>query len=372
MNNVQDFEESDSDEYVSTAHLRAEYLYTVKRSARQELPFTTVHVNDQPVSMLIDTGASADVIDETTWQKLRKPALDRSNTKLIPYGSNDKLQVLGRFQPTLTRQGSSVQSDVHVVAGDFGCLLGYNSSQALNIVHINATHSEPTADAIIQQFPALFHGVGLMKDTKVKLHIDESIQPVALPHRRVPFHLRSKVEQKIKELEDADIIEEVDGPTPWVSPIVTPPKPNNPTEIRLCVDMRAPNKAILRERHITPTIEDVLSDLNGAHLFSKLDLNQGYHQLLLDESSRYITTFSTHIGLRRYKRLNFGISCASEIFQNTIRNALQGLEGVLNVSDDILVYAKTALQHKQRLFAVLSRLQEKGLTLNPKKCLFSQ
>ena len=84
----------------------------------------------------------------------------------------------------------------------------------------------------------------------------------------------------------------------------------------MCVDMRSANKAILRTRHITPTIEEIVSDLNGAVKFSKLDLNQGYHQLLLDEDSRYITTFTTHIGLWRYK---VGIFGASEIFQNAIR-----------------------------------------------------
>ena len=96
------------------------------------------------------------------------------------------------------------------------------------------------------------------------------------------------MEDKLQELENDDIIEKVEGPpTPWVSPIVTPPKPGRPDEIRLCVDMRGPNKAIQRERHITPTIEYVISDLNGARVITKLYLNQGYHQIMLDEASRY-------------------------------------------------------------------------------------
>jgi hypothetical protein len=182
------------------------------------------------------------------------------------------------------------------------------------------------------------------------------------------------MEDKLAELEEADMIEKVDGdaPTPWVSPIVTPPKPNNPNEIRLCVDMRGPNKAILRARHLTPTIEDVLSDLNGATRFSKLDLNQGYHQLELHPESRNITTFLTHIGLWRYKRLNFGISCASEIFQNEIRKVLNGLEGRLNVSDDILVYGKNETEHNERLMKVLERLEQKGLILNKTMCKIAQ
>ena len=61
--------------------------------------------------------------------------------------------------------------------------------------------------------------------------------------------------------------------------------------------MRQINNAIKRERHVTPTISEMVSDLNGAKVFSKLDLNQGYNQLELDQESRYLTTFSTHMGL---------------------------------------------------------------------------
>ena len=112
-----------------------------------------------------------------------------------------------------------------------------------------------------------------------------------------------------------------------------------------------------------------MSDVNGAVKFSKLDLN---HQLLLDEDSMYITTLTTHVGLWCYKRLNFGICCLSEIFQNAIRDPLGGIPGVLNVSDDILVYGKSPEEHDNNLKQVLSQLREKGLTLNKTTCTFSQ
>ncbi|GFN94667.1 Pol polyprotein [Plakobranchus ocellatus] len=103
---------------------------------------------------------------------------------------------------------------------------------------------------------------------------------------------------------------------------------------------------------------------------SKLDLNQGYHQLELNEESRYITGFATHRGLYRYKRLNFGMNSAAEIFQEVIRQTLNGLSGVINVSDDILVYGKSKEVHSQNLRKVLERLRSKNLTLNKKKCEF--
>ena len=133
------------------------------------------------------------------------------------------------------------------------------------------------------------------KGEPARIHIDESVKPVAQPHCRVPFHVRKQVEEKLKQLENDDIIELVEGPTPWVSPIVVVPKPNKPNEIRICVDMRSLHKAIIRERHIIPTIDDVVSDLNGCKVFSKIDLNQGYHQIPLHPDSRALSTFSTHV-----------------------------------------------------------------------------
>src|SRR5664279_2177857 len=67
---------------------------------------------------------------------------------------------------------------------------------------------------------ALFSGIGLLKNHQVKLHIDEGVKPVAQPHRRVPFHIRKRVENEIQLLLDQDIIERAVGPTQWISPIV--------------------------------------------------------------------------------------------------------------------------------------------------------
>lgn len=157
--------------------------------------------------------------------------------------------------------------------------------------------------------------------------------------RRIPFHLRKQVEEELDNLERQGIIEKVEGPTPWVSPLVVIPKKNG--SVRLCVDMRMPNKAIRRERHPTPTVDDLIHNLNGATVFSKLDLKAGYHQIPLAAESRHITTFVTHKGLRRYARLNFGTNSASEIFQNIISEQLRDIPGEFNISDDVIVYGQT-------------------------------
>ena len=142
----------------------------------------------------------------------------------------------------------------------------------------------------------------------------------------------------------------IDEPTGWVSPVVIANKPDG--NIRLCVDMTEPNKAIKRVHHVIPTIDDIKYKVNGAIIFSKIDLNKGYHQLELEPASRNITTFSTHLGLARFKRLNFGCKSATEIFHEKIRRKLISVEGVLNIHDDILIYARNKTEHREILVKV--------------------
>ncbi|CAC5390165.1 unnamed protein product [Mytilus coruscus] len=82
--------------------------------------------------------------------------------------------------------------------------------------------------------------------------------------------------------------------------------------------------------------------------------------LELTQESRNITTFTTHVGLRRYKRLSFGVTSAAEIFQNTLSTALEGLEGVRNISDDIIVFGASQDEHDTRLTALFQRINEKA------------
>ena len=199
-----------------------------------------------------------------------------------------------------------------------------------------------------------------MKNFEVNLHIDESVRPVAQPARRIPFHLRQKVSAALDKLEQQGIIEKVDGATPSISPLVVIPKKDG--DIRHCVDMRMANCAIQRERHPTPTVDDLIHALNGATVFSKLDLRSGYHQLCLAKESRHITTFATHEGLRRYKKLNFGTNSASEIFQHVIAEQIRDIRNI----------GKTQAEHDQALQAVFERFADKGLTLNKAKCEFNQ
>ena len=333
-----------------------DHLFTIGHSKAT----TRVKIANVAIDMLVDTGASVNVIDETTFNWMRgrmSPALHLapSHVRLYPYGAKAPLPVMGEFKAETTSCSTSTSTTARfiVVRGNSGCLLGretapelklihmaedQNQSQSASAVHIDTRSPDRVVDGLKSKYPEVFSGFGKLTDYQVHVHINSDVSPVAQPARRIPFHLRDKVDEKLQELIEMDIIEPASGPTSWASPLVVVPKPNG--DVRICIDMRRANQAVIRERHPIPTLDETLTALNGAAIFSKLDLKMGYHQIELDDESRDITTFVTHRGVMRYKRLIFGLSSASEAYQYAIQTALQGLEGVKNISDDIVALRK--------------------------------
>ncbi|XP_055633245.1 uncharacterized protein K02A2.6-like [Toxorhynchites rutilus septentrionalis] len=153
------------------------------------------------------------------------------------------------------------------------------------------------------------------------------------------------------------------------SPMV--PVTKDSGEIRLCIDMRQANRAVLRETHPFPLVDELLSSMNRAVRFSKIDIKDAYHQVEISETSKPITTFITKHGLFRYQRLMFGVSCAPELFQKVMESVVAGLDGVIVYLDDVVVHGKTQQEHTERLMAVLQRLDEYGVLLNDKKCVYN-
>lgn len=366
-----------TDEETSTG-MNKDYAFWVNSVGKSD-SYCNVDVGGVSTKVIIDSGASCNVTDKKQWDCLKKEKIkcfsEKTSRPLYAYGSSNPLPVAGVFRATV-QHGDRVVEDAEfiVIQGEGQTLLGRETATDLGLLHIGpfvnsvtGEQGETNAD-IVDKYPECFTGFGKLKDFQLKIPIDETVQPVVQPMRRIPYSMREPLEKKIEELERLDIIEKATGPSTWVSPVVVVPKNDN--EIRLCVDMRVANKAVLRERFPIPTVDDVLYDMNDSSVFSKLDIKWAYHQLELDEQSREITTFVTHKGLYRYKRLMFGVSCAPEMYQKVLSDVLHDCEGARNIMDDIVVFGRNVVEHDERLQKVLSRLQERGFTLNPEKCSF--
>ena len=324
---------------------------------------------------MVDSGATCNLLGRAQFAELQRQGLQAAiqphDTPLFAYG-HTKLAVLGQFTAPCKVGHRQAAVTFVVIEGEGELLIGRCTALDSGVLQlpgdedlcasVQVGDSTAFRKKIDHDYPTVMTGVGKLKDISAKIHVDPGVPPVAQKPRRVPFALRDKVKAKIDELLRDDIIEEVAEPTGWVSPVVIIPKPNG--DIRLCVDMRQANTAVLRERYPTPTVEEVLHDINGSTVFSKLDLRWGFHQVELDAASRNITTFAVEDGLYRFKCLMFGLSSAPEKYQKIIQQVISGCAGALNIADDIIVYGRTLEEHDTNLFRVLNRLQDRGLTLN--------
>ena len=167
--------------------------------------------------MIIDSGASTNIIDKQTWEWLKRNKVKcksaRSDKKLFAYASQTPLDVIGTFSCEVSAGRNTTNAEFFVTNGKGDPLLGRDTATGLGVLKIGIdiaavnTSSQTIGEVLQEKYPEVFSGVGKLKDRAVRLLIDPNVKPVAQPIRRTPFSLRSKVEEKIQELINLDIID---------------------------------------------------------------------------------------------------------------------------------------------------------------------
>ncbi|XP_044574131.1 uncharacterized protein K02A2.6-like [Drosophila ananassae] len=352
------------DENQSDKNSDQESCFKISSDNEQE-EWIKCRIGGEEVAMIIDSGSRFKLISQDDWMDLqsRKATVFNVRTEtqnqFKGYASDTILNVTCVFEaPIGIRPGSELIASFFVIGKGRQSLLGRETATKLNVLRVGlpVNHIEG-----VTSFPK-------WKGISVKLSIDPHVYPVKQPLRRIPVALQDKVNAKLEEARKLDIIEPVSGPSSWISPVVIAFKENG--EIRLCLDMRQANRAIRRENYPLPTFETFMTRLRDAKLFSRLDLKDAYHQLELEESSRQITTFITHRGLFRYKRLMFGINAAPEIFQRRLEGLLAPCSNVMNYIDDIIIFGKNEKEHDEAVRMVREIFGKYNVLLNNKKCVW--
>lgn len=400
--------DQDEDDFVNEHHM---LFFTVQSNSKQR-PCPTINVRlgkyENEVNFGIDTQASLNAVSYEAYSKMKNPpVLRESKLKAWSYDGKKPIESPGMFLSQISANGRINYAQFFVYYGIKTNLLCWDTCVELGICQenlgmnqLNAVdiHSallnrqrtserkrdvkakkeadqmkEPTLtpeqqkykENIVGRFPNVFSGkVGCLKDYELELHIDKTIKPKVAAKRPQPFHLKEAIEKELRSMLEDDIIEFATGPTTWVSELVKVPKASgNPLEFRLVMDGREPNEAIMRERHNCESLENLAAELNGAKVMSKADLKGGFHQIKINERSRYITTTRSSLGLIRWKRLTMGICCSSEAFQHIISNELEGQDGVRNLVDDIFIWGNTQQEHDERLIALMERLDKEWFDL---------
>jgi hypothetical protein len=163
--------------------------------------------------------------------------------------------------------------------------------------------------------------------------------------------------------------------SPWNSPILVVPKKTDASgkrKWRIVVDFRKLNDVTIGDSFPIPVISEVLDALGNSKYFSTIDCASGFLQVPVKPEDQAKTAFSTPQGHYEYKRMPFGLKGAPSTFQRLMNSVLSGIQGIkcLVYLDDILIFGETLQIHNDKLRAVLDRMRQHNLKLQPDKCEF--
>ena len=354
------------------------------------------------VEGLLDTGSSktllaADIFFRLVKTQHRTSLLTPTNLGLQSV-SGHRLNVLGKTQIFIANAGSL---DVYIVenlrnqliigidAISFGSgtidlpnknffwfgknwpLLGERASQVIGTVESPFTTIHPQINSLISKFSQIFscQNSTLSTCTLQPIRIITEGAPICQRAYRTPLLKRQTISKAIDEMLAQGIIQP--SCSPWASPVTLVPKPDGST--RFCVDYRKLNQVSLKDRYPLPQVADICDGMQGASVFSTIDLKSGFHQIRVDPRDSEKTAFICHRGLFEFVRMPFGLANGPSHFQRIMDLVFSDLLGqcVMVYIDDIVIYSKNLTDHFSHLETVFERLAHFGLQIKAEKCKFA-
>ena len=328
----------------------------------------------QPLVFKLDTGSAVNAISYTTVSQFYpSPRISPSTRILQAYGGRP-IPNMGTCILSCTAGRVEKSLEFFVIGSPVTPILGYSACLAFGLVSVksvdsigviktNSSLQDVSLPDAISSFADLFKWMGKM-DGLIHIHTRPEVRPVVRPARRLAFTVEPRITAELKRMVDLGVIRRVTKPTPWVNGMVVTEKSCG--DIRICLDPRDLNEAIIRPHYPIPTFDDIAAQVNGYKLFTKLDATSAYWMLQLDDESSDLTTFNTPEGRFQYTRLAFGLSCAQDILQQRLEQAFSGIKCSI-IADDIVVGGKTEAEHDQRLEAVFKRAVQLNIKFNPAK-----
>ena len=320
------------------------------------------------VPLEIDCGAGVSLLSKN-WFKKFDLSLQTASKKIFAYG-NMTVKLLGEvIIPVKYNNRNADQKffitdtiDNNICGRDLMHKMGFYIQGLDNNNRVDSIHDDIDINSLLKNYE-----IDCNKPVNgfvAKIYLKDNAIPKVHKARQVPFTYKPLVDEALKDLLDKDIIEPIVH-SDWASPIVPVLKKNG--KIRICADFKYLNSQLNIEKYPLPKLEEMLSVVGDNKVFSKLDLENAYLQVPINDDENLLV-ISTQQGLYRFKRLPYGLASAPGIFQRYISQLLNKFDDVVMYLDDILVVSKNIEDHKLRLKQVLEVLQKANVKLNEKKC----
>jgi len=226
----------------------------------------------------------------------------------------------------------------------------------------------PVVDEYVDVFPDEIPELPPSRDIDFSIDLIPGVGPMsAVPYRMAPTKL-AKLKKEIEDLLEKKFIRP--SASPWGAPVLLVKKKDGSS--RLCIDYRQLNKLTIKNKYPLPRIDDLLDQLRGAGVFSKIDLWSGYHQILVKPEDVQKTTFRLRYGHYEYVVMPFRVTNTPAVFMDYMNRIFRPYidKFVVVFIDDILIYSRTKEEHAGHLRIVLEVLREHQLYGKLSKCEF--
>jgi len=405
----------------NTADGAAKRIVTIRKLSEDHHKWVEISINGIKRNLFTDTGSEFTILPPEIYDP-KMGEIHKPDISLRAWGSTDNLKITGMVLPVLeTKRGAKTSSKIYIVEGyQAEPLLGEKDAEELGFITFNKDGRVPTSEecgsiralqpsipqklrdnlkidvdtkpAIAVPDPISSEGrkmitelverykgsvfddekIGLMKIPPIHLDYDPSHHPKQPTFRNVPVYYQDKLSELLQFLREQGVITDVDPRKSYdcVMNVVITDKANS--NIRMNIDNTPRNPGLKRTKFHVQTPQEIRHELKEAKIFTEMDMGWAYHQVPIDDETKETTIFQTHEGLHRMERLYFGPTASSGLFHSEVRKTFQGLSGVTNVHDNILVYSKDEVTHQDELKATLERCQEAGITLKLAKSTFAK
>ena len=324
-------------------------------------------VNNKMVTFEVDTGSYLSTISKDELIGMSNVHVVDTSRKARGYGDS-LVNFLGQSDLNVSYNNVTVNHTFMIVDSRRVSLLGRDLCDKFNLKFaVPSDINRIDYDVLSKHKDYLSDNFKSCVRETVTLDINSS-KTVFMKSRSVPSRLRDLIKDELSKLEKSGIISKVYN-SKWASPCVNVLKSNN--KIRICGDYSTTiNKHMDLIQYPLPSIEDVLGEIGNAKVFSKIDCQNAYLQIPLDDQSKDLTTVNTICGLYRYNYLPFGLCNSPGIFQAFMCKILAGIPNLIIYQDDILVMTSNRDEHCIILDKVLTALRKAGVKINNSKCCF--